>query len=160
MDLLVTALASDHSSIAVSCICVFKMLLNPCGQRKILTVETSESKQSQDNRQWRAEAVPMVLKNKGRERQTLGHLLVYACGMHIKALTNHWLKPSPRILKNHPSGGKVRVKEQPVESPSLTLLDLYLSVHQRAQRLTQWQWNALTAFSSLTWWHLELLSIN
>ena len=133
-------MASDCSSIALSCICVFKMLLNPCGQRKTLTMETTESKQeSQDSRQGRAEAVPTVLMHKGRETQTLGHLLVYACKIHIKALTNRWVKPSLRILKSHTSGGKVYVEEQPVEYPSLTLLDLYLRTHQRTQRLTQWQ---------------------
>lgn len=161
MDLLVTAVASDRSSIAFSCICMFKMLLNPCRQRKALTVETSESKQeSRDSGQWRAVAVPTAVMHRGRETQTLGRLLVYACKIHIKALTNRWVKPSLRIFKSYTSGEKVCVEEQPAEYPSLTLLDLCLRAHQRAQRLTQWQRNALTAFSSLAWWHFGLLSIN
>jgi len=71
--------------------------------------------------------------HKGRETQTLGHLLVCACQIHIKALTNLWVKPSLRILKSHTSGGKVCVEEPPVEYPSLTLRDLYLRVHQSSE---------------------------
>lgn len=80
-------------------------------------------------------------------------LSTHACKIHIKALTYDWIKPSLRLLESHSSGGEVHREQQPAEHPSLTPAGLYWR-EQRDQRLTQQQWNALTTFTGLTWWHL------